>query len=154
MLSKSYLFKKKFNSWSISRLPLISPVVQIRFQKFQSSKHLNDSATSPINQQPKKSYIPTEQRDLQRITTQSLIHEISMQQMEAANKVVPWFLEQMPVSYSRILVIVIVIEVDVEVICSCFYYRPVIFVKFLQRPENNTSKQSPPSVNSINRIYP
>ena len=47
---------------------------------------------------PKKSWVPTEQTDLQKVTTQALIHDISMQQMEATARVVPWYLKNLPVS--------------------------------------------------------
>lgn len=57
------------------------------------------SSTQDGNVQPRKSWVPVDQSNLQKVTTQSLIHEISMQQMEATNKVVPWFLYHMPVSY-------------------------------------------------------
>jgi len=48
-----------------------------------------------------KSWIPTQDVLLQKVTTQSLIHEVSMQQIESANKTIPWFLKQMPVSYFK-----------------------------------------------------
>lgn len=101
MLSRSYLIKKKVHQLHISRIPY-NHSNYLRIQSYQSTKLPYDSASSPINQPPRKSYIPTEHRDLQLITTQSLIHEISMQQMDATAKVVPWFLEQMPVSYISI----------------------------------------------------
>ena len=48
-----------------------------------------------------KSWIPRETESLQKITTQALIHEISIQNFEVATKVVPWFLKNMPASYFR-----------------------------------------------------
>jgi len=47
---------------------------------------------------PRKSWIPTEDELLQKVTTQALIHEISLQQMHGVEKVVPWFLKTMPVN--------------------------------------------------------
>ena len=57
--------------------------------------------STATNAHPQKSWVPTEQPLLQKVTTQALIHEISLQQMEAAAKVVPWFLKNMPVSSFR-----------------------------------------------------
>jgi hypothetical protein len=45
-----------------------------------------------------KSWVPKEDLDLQKITTQALIHEMSLNLMQSANEVVPWFLKNMPVS--------------------------------------------------------
>lgn len=45
-----------------------------------------------------KSWVPENDEVLQRVTMQSLIHEVSEQQRELATKVVPWFLKNMPVS--------------------------------------------------------
>lgn len=45
-----------------------------------------------------KSWVPDNDEVLQRVTMQSLIHEVSEQQRELASKVVPWFLKNMPVS--------------------------------------------------------
>lgn len=48
-----------------------------------------------------KSWIPTESESLQKITTQALIHEMSIMQFEVASKVIPWFLKNMPAAYFR-----------------------------------------------------
>ena len=44
-----------------------------------------------------KSWVPTEDDTLQKVTTQALVHEMSLQQMESVNSTVPWFLKNMPV---------------------------------------------------------
>lgn len=46
----------------------------------------------------KKSWVPIQEDLLQKVTTNSLIHEMSMQATESAAIVVPWFLSSMPVS--------------------------------------------------------
>ena len=43
----------------------------------------------------------TQEESLQKMTTQALIHEISMKQMQSAAAIVPWFLSNMPSSYFR-----------------------------------------------------
>jgi len=43
--------------------------------------------------------VPSLDENLQKVTTQALIHEISLQQMEGAAHVVPWFLKNMPAAY-------------------------------------------------------
>eukprot|EP01035_Chromulina_nebulosa_P043826 gene43826-59363_t len=48
-----------------------------------------------------KSWVPTESSVLQKVTTQALIHEVSLQQMDASAKWVPWFLKNLPASYFR-----------------------------------------------------
>jgi len=48
-----------------------------------------------------KSWVPTQGGDLEKIATQALIHEVSLQQFEATAKLVPWFLCNMPASYFR-----------------------------------------------------
>eukprot|EP01033_Poteriospumella_lacustris_P003883 gene3883-2760_t len=48
-----------------------------------------------------KSWVPSSEDKLQKVTTQSLIHEVAEQQRELANKVVPWFLKNMPAAYFR-----------------------------------------------------
>ena len=45
-----------------------------------------------------KSWVPTDAGSLQKITTQALLHEVALQQMESAQVVVPWYLTNMPVS--------------------------------------------------------
>jgi len=45
-----------------------------------------------------KSWVPTDPSSLQKITTQALLHEVALQQMESAQVVVPWYLKNMPVS--------------------------------------------------------
>jgi len=45
-----------------------------------------------------KSWVPTDASSLQKITTQALLHEVALQQMESAQVVVPWYLTNMPVS--------------------------------------------------------
>ena len=45
-----------------------------------------------------KSWIPTQDDLLQKVTTQSLIHEISTLQMQSAMKTVPWFLKQVHIT--------------------------------------------------------
>lgn len=46
----------------------------------------------------KKSWVPVQEELLQKMATQSLIHEMSIQANESAAIVVPWFLSSMPVS--------------------------------------------------------
>ena len=46
----------------------------------------------------KKSWVPIQEELLQRVTTNSLIHEMTVQATESAAIVVPWFLNSMPVS--------------------------------------------------------
>lgn len=46
----------------------------------------------------KKSWIPTNESDLQKVTTNAWIHEVAEQQRAQATRVVPWFLRNMPVS--------------------------------------------------------
>lgn len=43
-------------------------------------------------------WVPTQTDLLEKVTTQALVHEISLQQMESSATVVPWFLKNMPVS--------------------------------------------------------
>lgn len=59
------------------------------------------SASVPLRSfsEKKKSWVPTQDDLLQKVTVQSLIHEISLQQMESAATVVPWFLKNMPSAY-------------------------------------------------------
>jgi hypothetical protein len=45
-----------------------------------------------------KSWVPTEEDVLQKITTQALVHEVSIEQMQSTATIVPWFLKNMPVS--------------------------------------------------------
>jgi hypothetical protein len=54
--------------------------------------HANSSSNVP------KSWVPTENTKLQKVTTQALLYEVSLEQMNSSNKVVPWFLKNMPVS--------------------------------------------------------
>ena len=51
----------------------------------------------------RKSWIPTEDDLLQKVTTQALIHEISLQQMHGVQEVVPWFLKTMPVIFMLLI---------------------------------------------------
>ena len=44
-----------------------------------------------------KSWVPIQDELLQKVTTNSLIHEMSVQATESAATVVPWFLSSMPV---------------------------------------------------------
>lgn len=46
-----------------------------------------------------KSWLPRENDHLQKVTTQALIHEISLESMDSAKTYVPWFLKNMPASY-------------------------------------------------------
>ena len=46
----------------------------------------------------KKSWVPVQEELLQKMATQSLIHEMSIQANESAAIVVPWFLSSMPVN--------------------------------------------------------
>jgi ABC-type glutathione transport system ATPase component len=48
-----------------------------------------------------KSWVPQQDDELRRVTTQSLIHEVSMAQFSETASFVPWFLSSMPVSYFR-----------------------------------------------------
>jgi len=48
-----------------------------------------------------KSWVPQQDDELRRVTTQSLIHEVSMAQFSETANFVPWFLSSMPVSYFR-----------------------------------------------------
>jgi len=48
-----------------------------------------------------KSWIPREESSLQKVTRQSLVHELTQSQMANAQVLVPWFLSQMPASYFR-----------------------------------------------------
>ena len=59
------------------------------------------SSVSQFSSAAKKSWVPTQDDILQKVTSQSLIHEISLKQMESAQVVVPWFLTNMPVAYFR-----------------------------------------------------
>lgn len=52
----------------------------------------------------KKSWIPVQEELLQKMATQSLIHEMSIQANESAAIVVPWFLHTMPVSTTHFLI--------------------------------------------------
>lgn len=45
--------------------------------------------------------MPQQNEELQKITTQALIHEISMAQITEVSSFVPWFLKTMPASYFR-----------------------------------------------------
>jgi hypothetical protein len=47
------------------------------------------------------SWVPSGDELLQKVTIQSLVHEISLQQMESVQQVVPWFLKSMPAAYFR-----------------------------------------------------
>lgn len=47
------------------------------------------------------SWIPTQDDLLQKVTTQSLLHEVSTQHMDSSKKTIPWFLKQMPAAYFR-----------------------------------------------------
>lgn len=46
-----------------------------------------------------KSWIPKSDELMMKVTTQALIHEVSLQNMESAKTVVPWFLKNMPAAY-------------------------------------------------------
>ena len=46
----------------------------------------------------KKSWVPVQEELLQKMATQSLIHEMSIQANESAAIVVPWFLSSIPVN--------------------------------------------------------
>lgn len=46
-----------------------------------------------------KTWVPTDASEIQKITTQAMIHEVAEKQKEQANRVVPWFLQNMPASY-------------------------------------------------------
>ena len=71
-------------SVAISKLPSrVSSVQRIDAARFQSSA---------------KSWVPTQDHILQKITTTAMVHEVSLQQMEMAANVVPWFLSNMPVT--------------------------------------------------------
>lgn len=45
-----------------------------------------------------KSWVPTTQEELQEVTMQAMIHEVSLAQVASVTEVVPWFLKNMPVS--------------------------------------------------------
>jgi len=51
--------------------------------------------------QSSKSWVPVSEEKLQIVTMQSLIHEVAEQQRNMAEKVVPWFLKNMPAAYFR-----------------------------------------------------
>mmetsp|Transcript_3860 Transcript_3860/g.5309 ORF Transcript_3860/g.5309 Transcript_3860/m.5309 type:complete len:1017 (-) Transcript_3860:1740-4790(-) len=73
-------------------------------KRLSSTKDLGTSAANSLQNEARsdmKSWIPLTNLELQRITTQSLIHEVAEQQRELAAKVVPWFLKNMPASYFR-----------------------------------------------------
>jgi hypothetical protein len=44
-------------------------------------------------------WVPTQDDLLQKLNTTALVHEVSLQQMEMASVVVPWFMKNMPVSF-------------------------------------------------------
>lgn len=73
-------------------------------QRLSSNKEVGTIAATSLKSagnSEMKSWIPVTNLELQRITTQSLIHEVAEQQRELAAKVVPWFLKNMPASYFR-----------------------------------------------------
>eukprot|EP00301_Raphidiophrys_heterophryoidea_P006508 c12622_g2_i2.p1 GENE.c12622_g2_i2~~c12622_g2_i2.p1 ORF type:complete len:1051 (+),score=340.05 c12622_g2_i2:118-3270(+) len=49
----------------------------------------------------KKAWQPGNPDSLQRVMTQSLVHELTQAQVGSANKLVPWFLKNMPEAYFR-----------------------------------------------------
>ena len=55
----------------------------------------------PLSTHVNKSWVPTESDLLQKVTTQALVHEISLSQMENSSIAVPWFPKHMPVSLTR-----------------------------------------------------
>lgn len=48
-----------------------------------------------------EAWVPSNSDELHKVTIQSLVHEISLQQMESVQTVVPWFLKSMPAAYFR-----------------------------------------------------
>lgn len=48
-----------------------------------------------------EAWVPSGTDELHKVTIQSLVHEISLQQMESVQTVVPWFLKSMPEAYFR-----------------------------------------------------
>lgn len=65
----------------------------------QTCRRVYKSSTSAsIRTFAQKSWVPTDANSLQKITTQALLHEVALQQMESAQVVVPWYLTNMPVS--------------------------------------------------------
>lgn len=48
-----------------------------------------------------EAWVPSSSDELQRMTIQSLVHEISLQQLQSVQTVVPWFLKAMPAAYFR-----------------------------------------------------
>jgi glutamate dehydrogenase len=48
-----------------------------------------------------KSWVPSADSKLQKVTTTALVHEVSMKQFASTEKTVPWFLQQMPIAYFR-----------------------------------------------------
>lgn len=68
------------------------------YESFYFQRHRILSSSAGANW---KSWIPTETESLQKVTTQALIHEITIQNFEVASTVVPWFLKNMPAAYFR-----------------------------------------------------
>ena len=69
--------------------------------KLFSTKAAPGVSDSMINHVGGKSWVPSSDKELQRITTQALVHEISRQKMQQIEDFVPWFLSNMPASYFR-----------------------------------------------------
>lgn len=62
-----------------------------------TSKGLLPSITHTVR--GTKSWAPMDDKNIQKLTEQALIHDISLHQMETVKQVVPWFLKAMPDSY-------------------------------------------------------
>lgn len=62
---------------------------------------LSSTASSQQTTVGGKSWVPQENEALQKITTQALIHEVSMAQITEVSTFVPWFLKNMPAAYFR-----------------------------------------------------
>jgi len=59
-------------------------------------------STSPQSTQVGgKSWVPQDDSALQKVATQSLIHEVTMAQIRDTEAFIPWFLRNMPASYFR-----------------------------------------------------
>ena len=64
-----------------------------------NAKYLSTNADAFVKRPGGKSWVPNDDERLQRVTTNALIHEFSLESMDAAKTVVPWFLKNMPASY-------------------------------------------------------
>lgn len=74
----------------------IAAVVRKLNGRQRPSHNINKFSTNA-----QKSWVPTENTSLQKVTTQALVYEVSLEQMTSSNTVVPWFLQNMPAAYFR-----------------------------------------------------